>query len=59
MVEEVLNIVNEFYFGVVVDCFICCIVFMVLIEGGVEIEKVVEEILELIYKVVIDLLVGL
>lgn len=32
---------------------------MVFIEGGVEIEKVVEEILYLIYKVVFDLLIGL
>lgn len=58
LVEFCIDIVNEFYFGVVVDCIICCVVFMVFIEGGVEIEIVVEEILEKIFKVEIDLIVG-
>lgn len=58
MVEVAIDIVKELYFGVVVDCSFCRVVFMVFIEGGVEIEKVVEEILYLIYKVVFDLLIG-
>lgn len=58
LVEFCIDIDKELYFGVVVDCFSCCIVFMVFIEGGVDIEKVVYDIFEKIFKVIIDLLVG-
>lgn len=57
--EDVYFVECELYLGVVVDCLSCCVIFMVLIEGGVEIEKVVEEIFEKIIKVEVDFLVGL
>lgn len=58
MVEVAIDIVKELYFGVVVDRSFRRVVFMVFIEGGVEIEKVAEEISYLIYKVAFDSLIG-
>lgn len=46
------------YLGVVIDRSSSCIVVMVFKEGGVEIEKVVEEFFEKIFCIVIDFYVG-
>ncbi|MGI8782803.1 MAG: ADP-forming succinate--CoA ligase subunit beta [Acidobacteriota bacterium] len=58
LVEEGLDIVKEYYLGIVVDRGTKAPVFMASAEGGVEIEKVVEDSPEKILKEVIDVAVG-
>jgi len=58
LVEEGLDIVKEYYLGIVVDRGTKAPVFMASAEGGVEIEKVAEHSPGKILKEVIDVAVG-
>src|SRR5690554_975010 len=58
LVEACTDIDQELYLGAVVDRATRRIVFMASTEGGVEIEKVAEEIFEKILKATVDPLVG-
>src|SRR5690554_1123933 len=58
LVESCTDIAQELYLGAVVDRSTRRVVFMASTEGGVEIEKVVEETPEKILKATIDPLVG-
>ncbi|WP_348666086.1 ADP-forming succinate--CoA ligase subunit beta [Arsenophonus symbiont of Ornithomya chloropus] len=58
LIEEVTNIDKEIYLGAVIDRSIGRIVFMASMEGGVEIEKIAKKKPELIYKSIIDPLIG-
>lgn len=59
LIEEPSDIANELYLGAVIDRASQRVVFMASTEGGVEIEKVAEEMPEKILKVVVDPTVGL
>ncbi|WMY96368.1 MAG: ADP-forming succinate--CoA ligase subunit beta [Arsenophonus sp.] len=58
LIEEVTNINKEMYLGAIIDRSIGRIVFMASMEGGMEIEKVAQKTPELIYKSIIDPLIG-
>lgn len=58
LVEAATDIDKELYLGAVVDSSSRRIVFMASTEGGIEIEKVVQNSPELIHKITIDPLVG-
>ncbi|WMY95624.1 MAG: ADP-forming succinate--CoA ligase subunit beta [Arsenophonus sp.] len=58
LIEEVTNIDKEMYLGAVIDRSIGRIVFMASMEGGIEIEKIAKKTPELIYKSIIDPLIG-
>lgn len=59
LIEETCDIQNELYLGAVVDRVKQAIVFMASTEGGVEIEKVAEEMPEKILTAAVDPLVGI
>lgn len=59
LIEQTSDIAQELYLGVVIDRASQRIVFMVSTEGGVEIEKVAEELPEKILKVMVDPSIGL
>lgn len=59
LIEEGMDIVKEFYFGIVVDRARECPVIMASTEGGMEIEKVAAETPEKIIKEYIDPALGL
>ncbi len=59
LVEQGIDIARELYVGIVLDRESAADVFMVSIEGGVEIEKVAAETPEKIFKQVVDPAVGL
>ncbi len=58
LIEETSNIDRELYLGAVVDRAQQRVVFMASTEGGVDIEKIAEEMPEKIMQVVIDPVVG-
>lgn len=58
LVEAATDIGKELYLGAVVDRSSSRVVFMASTEGGVEIEKVAEQMPQLIYKVALDPLTG-
>ncbi len=58
LVEEASDIANEMYLGAVVDRATQRIVFMASTEGGVNIEQIAQQTPELIFRAVIDPLVG-
>ncbi len=58
LIEEVCSIKTELYLGAVIDRSSQRVVFMVSIEGGMEIEKVAEETPEKIIKIAIDPTLG-
>ncbi len=59
LIEKGINIKREFYLGITLDRSVSKNVIMVSTEGGMEIEKVAEETPELIFREVIDPLIGL
>jgi succinyl-CoA synthetase beta subunit len=59
LIEEGINIAQEFYLGIVLDRMISKLVFMASTEGGVEIEKVAEEKPEALIKEYVDPKIGL
>lgn len=59
LIEEGINIAQEFYLGIVLDRMVSKLVFMASTEGGVEIEKVAEEKPEAIIKEYVDPKIGL
>lgn len=58
LVEAATDIAQELYIGAVVNCSTNRVVFMASPKGGVEIEKVAEEMPHLIYQVALDPLTG-
>ena len=59
LIEQTADIAQELYLGVVIDRASQRIAFMVSTEGGIEIEKVAEELPEKILKVMVDPSIGL
>jgi succinyl-CoA synthetase beta subunit len=59
LVEEGIDIQNEYYLGIVLDRAVSKLVFMASTEGGVEIEKVADEKPEAIIKEYVDPTIGL
>jgi succinyl-CoA synthetase beta subunit len=59
LIEEGINIAQEYYLGIVLDRMVSKLVFMASTEGGVEIEKVAEEKPEAIIKEYVDPKIGL
>lgn len=53
-----MGIEKEFYFLCFVDCVILRVVFIVFIEGGMDIEEVVVKMFEKILILMIDLVIG-
>ncbi|MCR3755720.1 MAG: succinyl-CoA synthetase subunit beta [Sodalis sp. Psp] len=58
LVERAIDIAKELYLGAVIDRGTHRVVFMASTEGGVEIEKVAEEMPHLIHKIALDPLIG-
>ena len=59
LIEQTADIMQELYLGATIDRASQQIVFMASVEGGVEIEKVVQESPEKVLKVVVDSTIGL
>lgn len=58
-IEDGSDIVCELYLVLLVDCQILCVLFVVLIEGGMDIEEVVVYMFEKIVSFSVDLVLGL
>ncbi len=59
LVEEISDIQNELYLGVVIDRASQCIVFMASTEGGMDIESVAEKTPDKIHKIMINPITGI
>lgn len=58
LIEEPININKELYFGIVIDRSINRIVCIVSVEGGIEIETIAKENINLIHKIILDPFLG-
>lgn len=58
LIEPAVNIVREFYFSILVDKNTCQFVCMVSIQGGINIEKTIQESPDLLFKITIDPEIG-
>lgn len=58
LIESFSNVTKELYLGIAIDRNICCIVFIVSTEGGISIEQILTNTPHLIYKIILDPLIG-